>query len=299
MINKDMDNLLVKRLIDIALEEDIATGDITTESCIEQDHHSKAILLAKQNLVFCGKEIFEEIFKSLDPNIKIEFFHNDGDNISAGTEIAKLSGLTHAILKAERTALNFVQRLSGVSTNTRSFVNLLKNGTKVVDTRKTTPGWRALEKYAVKVGGGQNHRFGLYDAVLIKNNHIDANQDSVDQGSAESNVEKSIKKCIENSKARNKNIFIQVEVRDQKELEIAMKANPSSILLDNMSVEEVRESVDKIKSYNNKIITEVSGGINKSTISSYCLDGVDRISVGALTHSAVAVDLSLRVSALN
>ncbi len=281
-----MDNLLVKKLIEIALEEDIAFGDITTEACIEKEHKSRAILIAKQDLVFCGKEIFEQIFKTLDKDLEIKFFYKDGDSVKPGEEIANLTGFTHAILKAERTALNFIQRLSGIATNTHNILSLVSSDVKVVDTRKTTPGWRALEKYAVKVGGGHNHRFGLYDAVLIKNNHIDANRG--DLGS-----------CVRKAKEQSPDVFIQVEVRNKKELEEAIAAKPSSILLDNMTEEEVRESVSKIKSLNKDIVTEVSGGINKTNIESYSLTGVDRISVGALTHSAIAVDLSLRVSCLS
>lgn len=280
-----MINPLVSRLIDLALEEDIANGDITTKACVAEDKLGFAKLIAKQELVLCGVDVFKEVFLRVDRNIEFDFKNKDGEFIQNQTAVAQVTGKVASLLTAERTALNFVQRLSGVATKTKALIQLVDNASvKIVDTRKTTPGWRVLEKYAVKVGGGQNHRQGLFDAVLIKNNHIDVNDGNIE-------------KCFQLAKSKNKpGTFIQIEIRNLVELEQVLKLDVDSVLLDNLSPEKTLDFVKIIRKTKPKLIIESSGGINENNIKSYSQTGIDRISLGALTHSAIAVDLSLKIS---
>lgn len=274
----------VRKLIELALTEDVGAGDITTNVLIAADKSGSAEIVAKQDLIVCGQAVAAEVFRALDSSMTYRAVVADSAKVTNGTVIATLKGSLRGLLTGERTALNFLQRLCGIATATAEIVLLVSRfGTKILDTRKTTPGWRELEKYAVKTGGGTNHRAGLYDAVLIKNNHIDA-------------CDGKIAVLVHIAREKNKpGTFIEVEVRNQNELHAALDAHPNGILLDNMSPTEIRESIKLIRERQKKpIICEASGGITAANIVSYAETGIDAISLGALTHSAQAVDISLR-----
>jgi nicotinate-nucleotide pyrophosphorylase (carboxylating) len=274
-----------ERLIDLALEEDIGSGDITSQAMIPFEQVCSAEIIAKDDLVLCGQEIVEIVFKKLDSDSKYQRFYDDGSRVRKGEVLGCVTGKTQSILSGERVCLNFLQRLSAISTRTRRYVDTFNSPTiNILDTRKTTPGWRELEKYAVRIGGGVNHRQGLYDAVLIKNNHIDA---------VTGNIKLAITKCREFAKTGT---FIQVEVRDIEELKLALQAKPDGVLLDNMSPQQIRESlelVNQARSLGEKIKVEASGGIKLENIADYRILGLDFISIGALTHSVKAVDICL------
>jgi nicotinate-nucleotide pyrophosphorylase (carboxylating) len=276
-----IDNLVnVDKVLRAALEEDIGAGDITTDAIISPDAGGRAVLLTREPIVLAGLPVFERVFKLLDPIIEIEDYYTDGQVAPAGVRICLLSGSLSVILKAERTALNFIQRMSGIATLTREYVD--KAGSekvKVLDTRKTTPGLRSLDKYAVLKGGGFNHRFGLYDAILIKDNHISA------VGSISRAVHLAKKKA-------SKNIKVEVEIENPDRVEEAIMAGADSILLDNMSIDQIREAVHIVAG---RIPVEVSGGVNLENINEIAATGVDFISVGALTHSVRAADMSLEL----
>jgi nicotinate-nucleotide pyrophosphorylase (carboxylating) len=276
-----IDNLVhMDKLLRAALEEDIGAGDITTDAIIAPDAIGKAVLLTRERIVLAGLPVFERAFKLLDPLIEIEDYYTDGQVVSAGVRICLLSGSLSVILKAERTALNFIQRMSGIATLTREYVE--KAGSekvKVLDTRKTAPGLRSFDKYAALMGGGFNHRFGLYDAILIKDNHISA------VGSISRAVHLAKKKA-------SKNIKVEVEIENPDRVEEAITAGADSILLDNMSIDQIREAVRIVAG---RIPLEVSGGVNLENINEIARTGIDFISVGALTHSVRAVDLGLEL----
>ena len=276
-----IDNLVhMDKVLRAALEEDIGAGDITTDAIIAPDFKGKAALVTRERIVLAGLPVFERVFKLLDPMIEIEDYYTDGQVAPAGVKICLLAGSLSVILKAERTALNFIQRMSGIATLTREYVR--KAGSekiKVLDTRKTAPGLRSFDKYAVRMGGGFNHRFGLYDAILIKDNHI----------SAVGSMTKAVRLA---KKKASKNIKVEVEVEDPDLVEEAIMAGADSILLDNMSLDQIREAV-RIAA--GRIPLEVSGGVNLENINEIARTGIDFISVGALTHSVRAVDLSLEL----
>lgn len=276
-----IDNLVhMDKVLRAALEEDIGAGDITTDAIIAPDFKGKAALVTRERIVLAGLPVFERVFKLLDPMIEIEDYYTDGQVAPAGVKICLLAGSLSVILKAERTALNFIQRMSGIATLTREYVR--KAGSekvKVLDTRKTAPGLRSFDKYAVRIGGGFNHRFGLYDAILIKDNHI----------SAVGSMTKAVRLA---KKKASKNIKVEVEVEDPDLVEEAIMAGADSILLDNMSLDQIREAV-RIAA--GRIPLEVSGGVNLENINEIARTGIDFISVGALTHSVRAVDLSLEL----
>jgi nicotinate-nucleotide pyrophosphorylase (carboxylating) len=268
------------KLLRAALEEDIGAGDITTDSTIAPDAIGKAVLLTRERIVLAGLPVFERAFKLMDPLIEIEDYYADGQVVSPGVRICLLSGSLSVILKAERTALNFIQRMSGIATLTRQYVE--KAGSekvKVLDTRKTAPGLRSFDKYAVLMGGGFNHRFGLYDAILIKDNHISA------VGSISRAVHLAKKKAPRNFK-------VEVEIENPDRVEEAITAGADSILLDNMSIDQIMEAVHIAAG---RIPLEVSGGVNLENINEIARTGIDFISVGALTHSVRACDLSLEL----
>lgn len=268
------------------LKEDLGRGDITTQSVVRGGAKACGRFLAKQVFVLCGLEIAEAVFSSLDNSITLESRVYDGEAIAAGTEFARIEGPAAALLTGERTALNIMQRLSGVATLTKAFVDQVEGtGTRIVDTRKTTPGLRLLEKYAVTVGGGANHRFGLDDGVLIKDNHIA--------------LAGGVRRAVELARRAVPHLMkIEVEVGNQSQLREAIAARADVIMLDNMAIDEIRESVTLIRNEAPGAIIEVSGGVNLENVRQLAECGADLISVGAITHSARAADISLKIRPL-
>ncbi|HUT72523.1 MAG TPA: carboxylating nicotinate-nucleotide diphosphorylase [Desulfatiglandales bacterium] len=272
--------LLIDKIIDTALAEDLGPGDLTTEALIDPSIKGKARLVPREEMVLAGIEVFGRVLSRLDPDIALEWNFQDGDVVPAGRDIGVVEGSLRGILSAERTALNFLQHLSGIATLTKRYVDKAgPSKVRVVDTRKTTPGLRILEKYAVRVGGAHNHRLGLFDGVLIKDNHIAA------AGSISRAVEK-IRANVPHT------VKIEVEVDDLRGLEEAMRVGADAVLLDNMSIDEMKEAVSIA---GGRVLLEASGGITLETIGEVAQTGVDLISVGALTHSARSVDISLEI----
>ncbi len=270
----------IDKIIDSALEEDLGPGDITTEAIVDLSMKGEARLIAKEEIILAGIEVFSRVFSRLDPEIVVETKYRDGEAVSNGEDIGIVKGSMRGILSGERTALNFLQRLSGIATLTRKYVERTDSSkVRVIDTRKTTPGLRILEKYAVRRGGGFNHRFGLFDGILIKDNHIA--------------VAGSITKALARIKGRVPHTLrIEVEVEDIKGVEEAIGAGADAILLDNMSLKETREAVSIA---GGRVLLEASGGITLESIEEVSKTGIDLISVGAITHSARSVDISLEV----
>lgn len=266
-------------LVKAALAEDIGTGDITTGAIVGKGQLGEAEFIARENMTVAGLFIAESVFKHLDRKASFRPFFKDGDFVKKGATIASVKARLSAILMGERSALNFVQRLSGIATLTASFIKKAGPKVRVLDTRKTTPCLRLLEKYAVKAGGGYNHRFGLFDCVLIKDNHIAA------AGSIKKAVEKVNRKYKEG-------LLVEVEVTDEKEVREAVEAGADIIMLDNMGVAKIRKA---LKIIDNRALVEASGGVTIDNIASIAATGIDFISVGALTHSARAMDISLEV----
>lgn len=268
--------------IELSLSEDIGDGDHSSLACISKTETNKAKLVAKQEGIICGIDIAREVYALVDKSIKFTAMMKDGDRIKKGDIIFRVEGSAIGILTSERTALNYMQRLSGIATSTNEYVELIKGtGTKLLDTRKTTPSMRLFEKYAVKVGGGYNHRIGLYDMIMLKDNHIDF----------AGGVENAITKTKEYLKNLGKELKIEVEVRSMEELERVLKIGGiDRIMLDNFTPELLQKAIERI---GGKYETESSGGINKDTILSFAKTGVDFISVGALTHQIKSLDLSL------
>ncbi|WP_438482153.1 carboxylating nicotinate-nucleotide diphosphorylase [Oleiharenicola lentus] len=265
-------------LIDLALEEDAGLGDVTSRAIFSPAHKSRAIIDAKQDLVMCGLAVAAEVFSRVDSSIKTKLLAADGDHVKSGAAVLRVDGPTAALLTAERTALNFVQRLTGIATLSQRFAEAVKGtGVRVVDTRKTTPGWRALEKYAVRTGGCFNHRSSLGEHVLIKDNHI----------AAAGSLTKAVQLCRAAAPHLAK---IEVEAKTLAEVREACRAGAEVILLDNMSPAQVAAAVTVIAG---RALVEVSGGVRLATIRDYALPGVSVISIGALTHSAPSADLSL------
>ena len=270
----------IDTLIDLALEEDAAFGDVTSQSIFTAGHVSRARILARQDLVVCGLDIVTRVFKRVDPALMVELATADGDRVSNGSDVLRVEGPTISLLTAERTALNFLQRLSGIATLSRRFADAAEKtgtGVRIVDTRKTTPGWRALEKYAVRCGGCFNHRSSLGEHVLIKENHIAA------AGSLTRAVAMARKLAPHCAK-------IEVETESLDDVREALQAGAEVIMLDNMSPLQINQAVALI---NKAAIIEISGGVRLETMADYALPGVDVISVGALTHSAPAADFSM------
>jgi nicotinate-nucleotide pyrophosphorylase (carboxylating) len=270
-------------LIDIAIKEDIGDGDHTSLSCIPKNAHGKAQLLVKEQGIIAGIELAERIFSKIDSTLKFKQLLNDGEFVKVGDIAFTIEGSSHSILQAERLVLNFMQRMSGIASNTNYYVKLLDGlKTKILDTRKTTPGLRLIEKWAVKIGGGLNHRMGLYDMIMIKDNHVDY----------AGGIAAAINSTQEYLKKNNKQLKIEVEARNLNELkEIIVIGGIHRIMLDNFSFEDMRTAVKLI---NGKYETEASGGITDKTIREYAECGVDFISVGALTHQINSIDLSLK-----
>lgn len=269
-----------EHLIELALEEDAGLGDLTSRAIFRADHRSRGAIDAKQDLVVCGLEVAARVFAKVDPALKTKLLTRDGDRVKRGTMVLRVEGPTAAMLTAERTALNFLQRLSGIATQARRYADAVAGtGVRVVDTRKTTPGWRALEKYAVRTGGCFNHRSSLGEHVLIKDNHI----------AAAGSLTRAVELC---RAAAPHGAKIEVEAKTLAEVKEALRARAEIILLDNMTPEQVRAAVKMIAG---RALVEISGGVKFDTLRDYAQPGVDVISIGALTHSAVAADLSLDV----
>lgn len=270
----------IRHIVDYALNEDIGNGDITTNSLIPSDLKAKATMIAKSDGVIAGLEVAEYVFRTLDKDILWKTFVSDGDNIAKGTTILEITGSYRALLTGERLALNFLQRMSGIATMTANCVNTL-NGyqTKILDTRKTVPGLRLLDKYAVLKGGGTNHRIGLYDMVLIKDNHI----------KVAGGITKAVAQIKKNIPA---NIQIEVETTTLDEVAEALSAGADIIMLDNMTTQTMAQSVILI---NGKAKVEASGNMTIDRLREVAATGVDYISIGALTHSVVALDISMNI----
>ena len=267
-------------LIDLALEEDAGLGDVTSRAIFSATHRSRGFIDAKQDLVLCGLAVARRVLERVDPALEARLLARDGERVGPGARVLAVSGPTASLLTAERTALNFLQRLSGIATLSRRFADAVAGtGVRIVDTRKTTPGWRALEKYAVRCGGCFNHRSSLGEHVLIKDNHIAAAG--------------SIARAVAAARAAAPHLAkIEVEAKTPAEVKAALAAKAEVILLDNMTPAQVRRAVEVIAG---AAMVEVSGGVRFETLRDYALPGVDVISIGALTHSATAVDLSLTV----
>jgi nicotinate-nucleotide pyrophosphorylase (carboxylating) len=270
-------------IIQNAIREDVGDGDHSSLACIPADAQGKAKLLVKDNGIIAGVEFAKMVFNYVDANMKVETFITDGSNVKYGDVVFHVSGSSQSILKAERLVLNSMQRMSAIATKTRKYVDLLEGtNTKVLDTRKTTPGFRACEKWAVKIGGGENHRFALYDMVMLKDNHNDF----------AGGITKAINKTKEYLKANNKDLKIIVEARNLDEIkEILQNEGVYRILIDNFNFEDTKKAVALIGT---KCLTESSGNINENTIRQYAECGVNYISSGALTHSVYNMDLSLK-----
>jgi nicotinate-nucleotide pyrophosphorylase (carboxylating) len=261
-----------------ALTEDIGHGDVTTLATVPADRAGRAIFRAKDTGVLAGLPVLEAVYGHLDPEVGVELFLQDGARVGPGARIAEVRGPSRALLTGERVALNFVQFLSGIATRTARFVKLVEGtGTRIVDTRKTVPGLRLLSKYAVRVGGGHNHRFGLYDGILIKDNHIQA----------AGGITPAVRGARESAPHLLK---IEVEVETLDQVREALDAGADLLLLDNMPLDRLRQSVDLC---HGRALTEASGGVNETTVRAIAETGVDLISVGALTHSVTALDISL------
>ena len=272
----------MEEIVHLALKEDIGNGDVTTLSTVPSENISSGKFIAKENLIVCGLPVIQYVYETIDSRIKINFLVNDGDSVSKGDIIATIEGPSQGILTGERTALNLLQRLSGVATKTGEAVNQIEGTNAViVDTRKTTPGMRALEKYAVRTGGGTNHRIGLYDGILIKDNHIQAAG--------------GITQAINNARAYAHHLLkIEVEVENFIQLEEALNAKADIIMLDNMSVSHMAEAVKIVRG---RALTEASGNMGEKNLKEVAETGVDLISIGALTHSSRAMDISLKFDA--
>jgi nicotinate-nucleotide pyrophosphorylase (carboxylating) len=297
----------IEGLVRQALAEDVGTGDATTAAIVPRGTPAKAIILARQTLVCAGLPLAESVFTALDREMRVGCLHNDGSFVEPGTGLIELAGEAQAILTGERTALNFLAHLCGVATLTRRFVEqLAETHTRIRDTRKTTPGLRALEKYAVKAGGGTNHRFGLYDAVLIKENHIaiaGGVKAALDRAHAFTSLKMPAPRAASAYDAAGLDpevvgpgpLSVQIEVRDEAELREALEAGAESVLLDNMMPEEARRCVQLARSLRHDCVIEISGGITLENARAYAETGADFLSSGALTHSAPAANLSLLV----
>lgn len=268
------------------LKEDLGRGDLTTQSVVRSGSRARGRFLARQDFVLCGLEIAEAVFGALDNNVLLESTVYDGEKIVAGTEFARIEGPAAALLTGERTALNIMQRLSGVATVTRAFVDRVEGtGARIIDTRKTTPGLRLIEKYAVTIGGGFNHRFGLDDGVMIKDNHIA--------------LAGGVRRAVELARNAVPHLMkIGVEIGNQSHLQEAIAARADAIMLSNISAAQVRESVELIKEQAPGTIIEISGDINLENVRELAECGVDLISVGAITQSAISVDISLKTRPL-
>ena len=274
---------LEDRLIDLAFAEDIGDGDHTTLCCIPEDAMGKSHLLIKEDGILAGIEVAKRVFARFDPSLKVEVLMNDGSEVKRGDIAMIVSGKTRSLLQTERLMLNILQRMSGIATTTNKYVKLLEGThTHVLDTRKTTPGMRMLEKQAVKIGGGVNHRIGLFDMILLKDNHVDF----------AGGITNAIDRCHKYLEEKSLNLKIEIEVRKKDELsQVLAHGGVDRIMLDNFTVEDTKKAVEMIAG---RYETESSGGITFETIRKYAECGVDFVSVGALTHSVKCLDMSFK-----
>ena len=274
----------ISRIISFALKEDVKKGDITTKATISKSKKAIGKFLVKADGVIAGLEIAKEVFKTVDPKIKFETKIKDGSKVKYGDVVGIVSGKAQSLLTAERTALNFLQRMSGIATSANNYSEKVKHTkAKVIDTRKTVPGLRSLDKLAVNLGGCSNHRIGLYDMFLIKDNHIEV------AGS----ISKAVEACVKYNKKHRAKFKIEVETKNLNEVEEALTTKADIIMLDNFEIDEMKKAV---KIINGKCKVEASGGVNLDTVKTIAETGVDFISVGALTHSVKALDISLEIT---
>jgi nicotinate-nucleotide pyrophosphorylase (carboxylating) len=271
-------------LIQVSLDEDLGnSGDVTSNATVDPQKVGAAEIIAKQDGIFAGSFVVRRVFNKVDPSIQLDMKSNEGDNITNKQNVISIFGSLKSILIGERTALNFLSRISGVATLTKQFTDCMKNSsTKILDTRKTIPGWRYLDKYSVVIGGGYNHRIGLFDMILIKENHI----------AASNGITNSVNKCRTYLNKNKLNLRIEVETRNLQEVKEAINCNVDRIMLDNMTIETIKDAVALV---NKKVELEISGGITYNNLKDYLSTGVDYISVGQLTHSASAFDYSLLI----
>jgi nicotinate-nucleotide pyrophosphorylase (carboxylating) len=267
-----------RELVRRALGEDFGWGDVTTEGVIDRNQRGRAVILAKSRCVMAGLDIAAETFRQMDPAVQVTVHHPDGSLCTPGTEVAELRGQAAALLTAERTALNFVQRLSGIATLTREFVEAAAGRITVLDTRKTTPTLRALEKYAVRAGGAANHRFGLDDGILIKDNHI--------------RLAGGVINAVTRMRKANREMPTEVEAQSLQQVDEALEAGADIVLLDNLSTDDIVTAVQRCRG---RVKTEISGGVSLARMPELAATGADFVSIGALTHSAPAADLSLEI----
>jgi nicotinate-nucleotide pyrophosphorylase (carboxylating) len=264
-----------------ALDEDIGRGDITTDATVRSDQRARGVFVVKADCILAGLDVALEVFRQLEPGIHVTFRKQDGDRCWPGEEIGELEGSARALLIGERTALNFLQQLSGVATRARQFVDASGGRIIVLDTRKTTPTLRALEKYAVRAGGATNHRLGLFDAVLIKDNHI--------------RLAGSVHGAIARVRECQPAVPIEIEVQSMSELDDALAAHVETVLVDNMSLDKIHEAVTRARG---RAKVEISGGVTLERLPELAATGADYVSAGALTHSAPAVDISFEIEPL-
>jgi len=280
-LNRD----ILARIVAAAIEEDVGAGDVTSNSVVEKSREAKAEIVVEENCVVAGMPAAQFVYEAIDEELDFQREVEDGKDVREGTVIARIHGSARSILTGERIALNFLQRLSGIATLTARFVARTKRfGTKIMDTRKTTPGLRYLEKYAVRVGGGSNHRMGLYDMFLIKDNHLRAISEE---------KRGAVRVAIERAREFNPNVQVEVEVENLQELAEAIKAQPDMILLDNMPVAEISEAVKMVRG---EIVLEASGGVNLDNVEEIARTGVDCISIGALTTAAKAINMKMELT---
>jgi len=273
-------------MVRLALTEDVGGGDATTDALVDAGARARARIVAKQEGVIAGTAVAALAFRELDPDIRVTWVVPEGGAVKRGDRVADIDGKARAILTAERVALNFLQRLSGIATTTRAFVKAVEGtGVVILDTRKTTPGLRVLERFAVLAGGGENHRFGLFDGILVKENHV----------AAAGGLHQAIEKALE--AARAKKIPVVVEVRTVEEAEEAARSGVDRILLDNFTPSKIADVLKRVPRGKKSPLLEVSGGVRLQNVRDFALPGISFISIGALTHSAPALDLSLLVEA--
>lgn len=275
-----LDPALYRETVRRALAEDLGWGDLTTEATVARDARARGVILAKSPCVIAGIDVASEAFRQLDPAVAIHVRRPDGHRCEPGDIVAEVRGAAAAMLTAERTALNFIQRMSGIATVTRRYVDAAAGGIIILDTRKTTPTLRALEKYAVRAGGGENHRASLDDAILIKDNHI--------------RLAGGVEEAVRRMKAAGHQMAIEVEAQSLDDVDAAVRAGIDVILLDNLTLEQVKEAVKRVSG---KAKIEVSGGVTLDRIPELARTGADYVSIGALTHSAQAADLSFELEA--